>query len=124
MKHINTSRWCISDNGEWFTSGYDSREEAIEEVRKEYECGYVGREVHIEFVEQDIIIPDIEGELSETLFDTVGEASETWEIPRDLQKKFAELYEKFVIDFINENDLQPTCFKVVGIEEVKEREQK
>ena len=122
MKHIKTSRWCISDNGEWFTNGYDSREEAIEEV-KEYGCGYVGREVHVEFIEQDIEIPDIEYELGEKLHEEVGEASENWEIPKDMMKKFAESYEKFVINFINDNGLQPTCYKVVDIEEVKECEQ-
>ena len=121
MKHIETSRWCISDNGEWFTGGYDSREEAIEEAR-EYGCGYVGREVHVEFIEQDIKIPDIEYELGEKLHEEVGEASETWGIPKDLVKKFARAYEKFVIDFINDNGLQPTCYKVVDIEEVEECE--
>lgn len=122
MKYIETNKWCISDNGEWFTDGYDSREEAIEDV-KEYGCSYIGREVDVEFIEQDIEIPDIEYSLSEKLFDVVGEVSETWEVPKDLMKKFAELYKKFVIDFINENDLQPTCFKVVDIEEVEESEQ-
>lgn len=122
MKHIETSRWCVSINGEWFTNGYDSREEAIAEVREEYGSGYIGREVHVEFIEQDIEIPDIEYELGEKLYEEVGEASETWEIPKDMMKKFAESYEKFVIDFINNNGLQPTCYKVVDIEE-KECEQ-
>lgn len=121
MKYIETDKCCISDNGEWFTDGYDSREEAIEDV-KEYGYSYIGREVDVEFIEQDIEIPDIEYSLSEKLFDVVGEVSETWEIPKDLMKKFAESYKKFVIDFINENDLQPTCFKVVDIEEVEESE--
>lgn len=123
MKYIETNEWSISDNGELFTDGYYSREEAIEEVRKEYGCGYIGKEVHVEFDEQDILIPDIEYELGEKLYEEVGEVSETWEVPKDLMKKFAELYKKFVIDFINENDLQPTCFKVVDIEEVEESEQ-
>lgn len=122
MKYIETNRWCISDNGEWFTNGYDSREEAIEEAI-EYGWGYVGREVHVEFIEQDIEIPDIEYELGEKLYEEVGEASENWKIPKDLMEKFARVYEKFVIDFINENDLQPTCFKVVDIEKVEESEQ-
>lgn len=122
MKHIETDRWCISDNGEWFTDGYDSREEAVEDV-KEYGCSYIGRKVHVEFIEQDIEIPDIEYELGEKLYEEVGEASETWKIPKNLMEKFARAYEKFVIDFINENDLQPTCFKVVDIEEVEESEQ-
>lgn len=124
MKYIDTSRWCISDNGEFFTDGYDSREEAIEEVRKEYGCGYIGRKVHMEFIERDIIIPDIKGELSDKLSDAVSrEASDNWYISKELRKKFARKYEKFVIDFINDNGLQPTCFRVVDIEEVKEREQ-
>lgn len=123
MKYIRTNGWCISDNGKLFTDGYYSREEAIEEVRKEYGCGYIGRKVHIEFDKQDISIPDIEYELGEKLYEEVGEVSESWEIPKDLMKKFARKYEKFVIDFINDNGLQPTCFKVVDIEEVKEREQ-
>ena len=120
MKYIETNEWSISDNGELFTDGYYSREEAIEVVRKEYGRGYIGKEVHVEFEEQDILIPDIEYELGEKLYEEVGEVSESWEIPKDLMKKFARKYEKLVIDFINENDLQPTCFKVVDIEEVSE----
>jgi hypothetical protein len=123
MKYIKTNEtneWCISDNGELFTDGYYSREEAIKGVKKGYGCGYIGRQVHVEFGDQDILIPDIEYELGEKLHEEVGEASESWEIPKDLMKKFARKYEKLVIDFINENDLQPTCYKVVDIEEVSE----
>lgn len=123
MKYIKTNEWCISDNGELFTDGYYSREEAIEEVRKEYGRGYIGKEVHVEFDEQDILIPEIDYELGEKLHEEVGEVSENWEIPKDLMKKFVRMYEKFVIDFINKNGLQPTCYKVGDIEEVKEREQ-
>lgn len=123
MKYIKTNEWCISDNGELFTDGYYSREEAIEEVRKEYGRGYIGKEVHVEFDEQNILIPEIDYELGEKLHEEVGEVSENWEIPKDLMKKFVRMYEKFVIDFINKNGLQPTCYKVGDIEEVKEREQ-
>lgn len=123
MKYIETNEWSISDNGELFTDGYYSREEAIEEVRKEYGRGYIGKEVHVEFDEQDILIPEIEQELSEKLYEEVGEASEYWEIPKDIMKKFVESYEKFVIDFINKNGLQPTCYKVVDIEQIQAGEQ-
>lgn len=123
MKYIETNEWSISDNGELFTDGYYSREEAIEEVRKEYGRGYIGKEVHVEFEGQDILIPDIEYELGEKLYEEVGEASEYWEIPKDIMKKFVESYEKFVIDFINKNGLQPTCYRVVDIEEVEVGEQ-
>ena len=123
MKYIETNEWSISDNGELFTDGYYSREEAIEEATKEYGCGYIGKEVHVEFDEQDILIPDIEYELGEKLYEEVGEASEYWKIPKDIMKKFAESYEKFVIDFINKNGLQPTCYKVVDIEQIQAGEQ-
>lgn len=123
MKYIETNEWSISDNGELFTDGYYSREEAIEEVRKEYGRGYIGKEVYVEFEGQDILIPDIEYELGEKLYEEVGEASEYWEIPKDIMKKFVESYEKFVIDFINKNGLQPTCYRVVDIEQIQAGEQ-
>ena len=124
MIYIKTTKWCISDDGEIFTDDYENKEEAIEAVKLDYGVDmYIGRNVKIEFDEQDILIPDIEYELGEKLHEEVGEVSESWEIPKDLMKKFARMYEKFVIDFINKNGLQPTCYKVVDIEEVKGREQ-
>ena len=124
MKYIETNEWCISSDGEIFIGDCGSKEEAIEAVKVDYDGdGYVGRNVEIEFEEQDILIPDIEQELYEKLYEEVCEASENWGIPRDIMKKFAESYEKFVIDFINKNGLQPTCYKVVDIEEVEVGEQ-
>lgn len=124
MKYIETNEWSISSDGEIFCGDCESKEEAIEAVKVDYGGdGYVGRNVKIEFDEQDILIPDIEHELSEKLFYEVGEVSENWEIPKDIMKKFAESYEKFVIDFINKNGLQPTCYKVVDIEQIQAGEQ-
>lgn len=120
MKYIETNEWSISSDGEIFNDDYESKEEAIEAVKVDYGVDmYIGRNVKLEFDEQDILIPDIEHELSEKLFYEVGEASEYWKIPKDIMKKFVESYEKFVIDFINKNGLQPTCYKVVDIEEVE-----
>lgn len=124
MKYIETNEWSISSDGEIFNDDYESKEEAIEAVKVDYGVDmYIGRNVKLEFDEQDILIPDIEHELSEKLFYEVGEASEYWEIPRDIMKKFVESYEKFVIDFINKNGLQPTCYKVVDIEQIQAGEQ-
>lgn len=121
MKYIKTTKWCISDDGEIFTDDYENKKEAIEAVKLDYGVDmYIGCKIKIEFDEQDVLIPDIEYELGEKLHEEVGEVSESWEIPKDIMKKFARKYEKFVIDFINENDLQPTCYKVVDIEEVSE----
>lgn len=121
MKYIKTTKWCISDDGEIFTDDYKNKKEAIEAVKLDYGVDmYIGCKIKIEFDEQDVLIPDIEYELGEKLHEEVGEVSESWEIPKDIMKKFARKYEKLVIDFINENDLQPTCYKVVDIEEVSE----
>lgn len=125
MKYIPTNEWSVSSDGEIFTDGgYDSKKEAIETVKLDYGVDmYIGRNVNIEFDEQDIEIPDIEYELGEKLFEVVGEASETWEIPKGLMKKFAKEYEKFVVDFINKNDLQPTCYTLIDVEQIKAGEQ-
>ena len=124
MKYIETNKWSISSDGEIFIGDCESKEEAIEAVKVDYGGGgYVGRNVEIEFEEQDILIPDIEQELYEKLYEEVCEVSENWEIPKDIMKKFAKSYGKFVIDFINKNGLQCTCFKVVDIEEVEVGEQ-
>lgn len=124
MKYIETNEWSISSDGEIFNDDYESKEEAIEAVKVDYGVDmYIGRNVKLEFDEQDILIPDIEHELSEKLFYEVGEASEYWEIPKDIMKKFVKSYEKFVIDFINKNGLQPTCYKVVDIEQIQAGEQ-
>lgn len=120
MKYIPTNEWSVSSDGEIFSGDCESKEEAIEAVKVDYGGdGYVGRNVKIEFDEQDIEIPDIEYEVGEKLFEVVGEASETWEIPKGLMKKFAKEYEKFVIDFINKNDLQPTCYTLIDVEQIE-----
>lgn len=121
MKYIETNEWSISSDGEIFTDGYGSKKEAIEAVKLDYDGdGYVGRNVKIEFDEQDIEIPDIEYKLGEKLFEVVGEVAETWEIPKNILKKFAKEYGKFVIDFINKNDLQPTCYTLIDVEQIEE----
>ena len=57
MKLIETNKWCISADGEFFSDVYDSKEEAIESIKDnyEYDGGYIGRCVDIRFVEQDIL---------------------------------------------------------------------
>ena len=120
MKCIETNTWCVGTDGEFFTGGYKSKEEAIKAVKDDYGSGYVGRQIKVQFEKKDVIIPDIEGELSESLFDNVGEVAELWELTKEQEQKFARMYEKFVIDFINRNDLQPTCYRVENIESVEE----
>lgn len=36
MKLIETNKWCISADGEFFSDVYDSKEEAIESIKDNY----------------------------------------------------------------------------------------
>lgn len=117
MKSIETNEWCISTDGEYFFDAYNSKEEAIENLRDSYNDGYIGKCVKIEFAEEDII-PYIEivHILSETLSDEVGEASEDWEFTTEQEEEISQIVAKAVIDYINKNHLQPRCYKVIDIE--------
>lgn len=124
MKRIQTDIWCISRNGEvFYDDDYTSKEEAIEAVREELEEGYIGRCVRLEFEEIDINYDETGYYLAETLYDEVGDASENWEMTDEQEKELSEILAKAVIDYINEHNLQPTCYKVVDIEEVEVGEQ-
>ena len=124
MKRIETDIWCISTNGEnFFDDDYSSREEAIEAVKEEYEEGYVGRCVRLEFEEIDIDYAETGYYLGENLYDEVGDAAENWEMTDEQEKELSAILAKAVINYINEHNLQPTCYKVVDIEEVEVGEQ-
>ena len=123
MKRIETDIWSISTNGENFFDDYSSREEAIEAVKEEYEEGYVGRCVRLEFEEIDIDYDETGYYLGENLYDEVGDAAENWEMTYEQEKELSAILAKAVINYINEHNLQPTCYKVVDIEEVEVGEQ-
>lgn len=127
MKYIETDMWCISGNGEDF-SGYDdysSKEEAISATKENFKDGYVGRCVRIKFEESDLVCfcDETIRYLGETLSDEIGEASEYWEMTDTQEMELSEIIAKEVIKYINENNLQPTCFKVIDIEEAMAGEQ-
>lgn len=124
MKRIETDIWCISRNGEdFYDADYTSKEEAIEAVKEELEEGYVGRCVRLEFEEIDITYDETGYYLGDTLYDEVGDAAENWEMTDEQEKELSAILAKAVIDYINEHNLQPTCYKVVDIEEVEAGEQ-
>ena len=124
MKYIETGIWCISTNGENFFGGdYSSREEAIEAVKKDYGAGYVGRCVSIKFDEIDITYDETGYHLGQTLYDEVGDAADDWEMTYEQEIELSKILAKDVIKYINEHNLQPNCYKVVGVEEVKAGEQ-
>lgn len=125
MKLTKTNEWCISTDGEFFSDIYDSREEAIESLKDDYNCddGYIGRCVNVEFAEEDISHIEITDVLKEALFDEVGEVSESWDFTTEQDKEISQIVAKAVIDYINKNNLQPRCFKVIDIEFVEVGEQ-
>ncbi len=120
MKHTETDIWCTSSNGEEFLGmDYSSKEEAIDAIR--LEGGYVGRCVKVDFEEIDIVClcDETIRYLEETLSDEIGEASEYWEMTEKQGIELSEIIAKEVIKYINENNLQPTCYKVIDVEEVE-----
>lgn len=121
--NIKTDIWVISKKGEDF-SGYDdysSKEEAISAAKENFEDGYIGRCVKVNFEESDLVCLCDEKirYLEETLSDEIGEASEYWEMTEKQEIELSEIIAKEVIKYINKNNLQPTCFKVIDIEEVE-----
>ena len=124
MKYIETDIWCISTNGEnFFDYGYSSREEAIEAVKEDYGAGYVGRCVSIKFDERDITYDETGYYLGQTLYDEAGDAADDWEMTYEQEIELSKILAKDVIKYINEHNLQPNCYKVINIEEVKAGEQ-
>lgn len=124
MKYIKTDIWCISENGEsFFGDDYANKEEAIAAVREELEEGYVGRCVRLEFDEKDITYDETGYYLREILFDEVGDVAENWDMAAGQEIEISKILAKEVIKYINENNLQPTCYKVTDIEAVLAGEQ-
>ena len=123
MKSIKTNEWAISADGEFFFDSYESREEAIENLKDSYDDGYIGRLVDIKFTEEDISHIEITDVLYQVLYDEIGEVSEDWEFTAEQDKEMSQIVAKAVIDYINKNNLQPRCYKVIDIEFVEVGEQ-
>ena len=122
MKRIETELWCVSSNGETFgDADFSSREEALEECKKDDDYNYVGRAVKLEFTETNINahVESIIEDMYDSLSDECGDVAENWQISTEEEIELGKRIAKVVIDFINEKGLQPTCFSVVDIEEVK-----
>ena len=126
MRLTKTNELCISTDGEYFfDEGYNSKEEAIESIKDNYryDGGYIGRCVKIEFVENDMSHMEITDVLNEVLFDEIGEVSEDWEFTAEQDKEMSQIAAKAVIDYINKNNLQPRCYKVIDIEFIEAGDQ-
>lgn len=125
MRLIETNKWCISADGEFFSDIYDSREEAIESLKDDYnwDDGYIGRCVKIEFTEKDILDFEISYRLRDSLYDEIGELAEDWSFTDEQREEIYQIVAKAVIDYINKNNLQPQSYKVIDIEFIEVGEQ-
>lgn len=120
MKEILTNEWTYSDNNEYFfNEAYDRKEDAIADCLLDYGKGYVGQIARFEFTERDISYDETGYYLSERLFDEIGYASDNWGMTNEQEIELSNILAKEVIKYINEHNLQPSCYKIVNIEKVE-----
>ncbi len=119
MKKIPTGKWCYSGDGEYFSSEeYDTKEQAITDCLADYGSGSVGEIVKLEFDENDICYDETGYHLMNVLYDEVGDVADSWEMTNKQDDELAKILAKEVVKYINEHNLQPSCFGVVNVEEV------
>lgn len=111
MKVSKTDKWSISLDGERFEGVFDTRDDAAASVS----AGYVGRICKVEF-DGDDFQWDASYELSECLFEVVGDVAELWNFTRMDEFELMQAMRKTMVKFLNENNLQPKVYKVIDIE--------
>ena len=121
MKFTKTGKWCVSTDGERFYDEFNTKEEAIEFVREEYVEGYIGESVAIEFTADDFNW-DADYELGDLLYEEVGDAADSWHLSQEDEIELMRRMGKVMVEFLNERNLQPECFKVINIEQVARKE--
>lgn len=128
MKITETERWVYGpdpDEEELFDD-CETRADAINMVKREYGSGYIGRTADVEFVTDDVCtsVTDLAiDRLTETLNDEVGSVSELWTMAPECEEELHNRIAQTIIDFLNEKNLQPHCFKVLDIEDVEKVEE-
>ena len=119
MKLIQTDRWCYGMTDESFSEDFPTKLDAIEACKEDLGGGYIGRIVEVEFEEKDIHYDDSAiYSLQEMLYWEIGDVAENWVLSSEQEIELSKIISKDIIDYINKNDLQPKCYKVVDIEEV------
>ena len=121
MKFINTGEWCTSADGELFYDGFDTKKEAVESVREEYGEGYIGESAAIEFTEDDFDW-DVYYALGDLLYEEVGDVADSWHLSQEDEVELNRRLGETMVKFLNERNLQPTCYKVINIEPVAPKE--
>lgn len=118
MKFTQTDRWCYGMTDEYFSDDFPTKLDAIEACKKDLGGGYIGRIIKVEFDEKDVSYDETSYRLQEQLYDEVGDVAENWSLSTEQELELCEILSKAVIEYLNKNNLQPTVYKVVDIEEV------
>lgn len=119
MKFINTGKWCASADGVHLYDGFDTKKEAVEFVREEYGEGYIGESAAIEFTEDDFDW-DVYYALGDLLYEEVGDVADSWHLSQEDEVELSRRLGETMVKFLNERNLQPTCFKVINVETAEE----
>lgn len=117
MKLTKMGEWCESADGERFYDGFSTKEEAIEFVQEEYGEGYIGESAAIEFTADDFNW-DADYELGDLLYEEVGDAADCWHLSQEDVVELMRRMGEVMANFLTERNLQPTCLKVINVEEV------
>lgn len=121
MKFTNTEKWCASVDEERFYDEFSTKEEAIDFVREEYGEGYIGESVAVEFTADDFNW-DADYALGELLYEEVGDVADSWHLSQEDEAELSRRLGEVMVEFLNERNLQPECFKVINIEQVARKE--
>ena len=122
MKLTKTGEWCESADGERFYDGFSAKEEAIDFVREEYGRGYIGESVAVEFMSDDFNW-DADCALGELLYEEVGDVADSWHLSQEDEAELSRRLGEVMVEFLNERNLQPECFKVINVEPVAPKEE-
>lgn len=134
MKITKTNKWMYNDADYeiWDISDeFDSKQEAIEAGKQEY-CGeefYVGRLYSVKFEKSDIEFMDMATQiienLSEGLYDVVGEVSDSWSssVTNDMQKDLNARLAKTIMNWIESVGCQPEQYQINDIELIEGKEE-
>ena len=120
MKRIPTTKWCTGDNEEYFDSKYNSKEEAIECGKEEYNGSsfWIGKveEIQIEKTDcGDLANYAIEA-IAYNLNEAAGESSESFDPTKEEELALQNMLEDTVERWLKEKDIKAGCYAVTDIE--------